>query len=78
MVLRAFYDFGYVQNNDLLQSTEADRTLMSVGAGVEVQVLRYLNLRLDVGFPLIAVTDKTSRPTSVGSEHLSFVGVISY
>ncbi len=78
VVLRAFYDFGYVENNNLLESTEANRTLMSVGAGVEVQVLRYLNLRLDIGFPLIAVTDKTSRPTSVGSERLSFVGVLSY
>ncbi len=78
LIFRAFYDFGYVENNNLLESTEANRTLMSVGVGVEAQVLRYLNLRLDCGFPLVSVTDKTSRPVETGSYRLSFVGVISY
>ena len=78
IVLRAFYDVGYVQNNNLVAATEANRLLMSAGAGIEVQVLRYLNLRLDCGVPLVAVTDKTSRPVEVGSTRLSFVGVISY
>ena len=67
IIFRAFYDVGYVKNNDIFEATEADRTLMSVGVGVEAQVSRYLNLRLDIGFPLIAETEKTSRPVSVGS-----------
>ena len=78
VILRAFYDFGYVKNNDIFTATEVDRTLMSVGVGAEAQISRYLNLRVDVGFPLIAETDKTSRPVSVGSPRVSFVGVISY
>lgn len=78
LVFRAFYDFGYVKNNNLLESVEADRTLMSAGVGVEAQVLRYLNLRVDVGFPLVSVTDKTSRPTNVGDPRVSFIAVLSY
>ncbi len=78
VILRVFYDLGYVKNNDI-QTIEANRLLTSVGAGVEVQVSRYLNLRVDWGFPLSAVDDsKTSRPVTVGSSHISFVGVISY
>ena len=78
VILRMFYDVGYAKNNDLVKSTEADRLLMSAGVGAEVQVSRYLNLRLDCGFPLVSVRDKTSRPVEVGSPRLSFVGVISY
>ena len=79
VILRVFYDVGYVENNNLQASLEANRLLSSVGVGAEVQVSRYLNLRLDWGFVLSAVDDqKTSRPVSVGSNRLSFVGVISY
>ncbi len=78
VILRAFYDLGYAENNNIVESTEANRLLMSAGVGIEVQVLRYLNLRLDCGFPLVSVTDKTSRPVEAGSPRLSFVGVISY
>ena len=79
LILRAFYDLGYVENNNLQPSLEANRFLSSAGVGVEVQVLRYLNLRLDWGFPLSAVDDdKTSRPVTVGSSRLSFVGVLTY
>ena len=79
VILRLFYDLGYVKNNNLQPSLEADRFLSSVGVGAEVQVSRYLNLRLDWGFPLSAVDDqKTSRPVTVGSNRISFVGVLSY
>ncbi len=78
VILRGFFDLGYVKNNDIFEATEADRTLMSVGVGAETQISRYLNLRVDVGFPLISVHDKTSRPVDAGSPRVSFVGVISY
>lgn len=79
VIFRVFYDLGYVKNNNLQPSLEANRLLTSAGVGLEVQVLRYLNLRLDWGFPLTAVDDnKTSRPVTVGSSHLSFVGVLTY
>ena len=78
VVLRLFYDVGYAKNNNLVTSTEADRLLMSAGIGAEVQVSRYLNLRLDCGFPLLSVTDKTSRPVEAGSPRLSFIAVLSY
>ncbi len=78
IILRGFFDLGYVRNNDIFVATEADRTLMSAGVGAETQVSRYLNLRVDVGFPLVSVRDKTSRPVEAGSPRVSFVGVISY
>ena len=78
VILRGFFDYGYVKNNDLFEATEVNRTLTSAGVGAEAQISRYLNLRLDVGFPLISETDKTSRPVHAGSPRLSFVGVISY
>ncbi len=78
VILRLFYDVGYAENNNIVEATETNRLLMSVGVGAEVQVLRYLNLRLDCGFPLLSATDKTSRPVEAGSPRLSFVGVISY
>ena len=78
IILRGFFDYGYVKNNDIFTATEVDRSLMSVGVGVEAQVSRYLNLRADLGFPLISETEKTSRPVHAGDPRLSFVGVISY
>ena len=78
LTLRLFYDYGYAENNRLVESLEANRTLMSTGVGAEVQILRYVNLRLDCGFPLTTITDKTSRPVEAGSPRLSFVAVLSY
>ena len=79
LILRLFCDLGYVENNDLQPSLEANRVLASVGIGAEVQVSRYLNLRADWGFALSPVNDqKTSRPVSVGASRISFVGVLSY
>lgn len=78
-IFRTFYDVGYVENNQLATATEINRTLMSAGFGAEVQIMRYLNLRADVGFALLSVADnKTSRPTDVGSARVTFVGVVTY
>lgn len=80
VMLRTFFDLGYVHNNNTsgLESLEEDRTLASVGLGVEVAAYRNLDLRLDLGFPLLGVLDKTVQPVTVGSSRFSFVGVLSF
>lgn len=59
LVLRLFSDASYLHTSDPFPS-EPDATLWSVGGGVELRVLRYLNLRADVGTALTDI-DGTRR-----------------
>jgi len=56
LIFRAFVDYGQVNLNDQPGATpdqaERDHTLMSVGVGLELQVLRYVNARIDFGYAL--------------------------
>ncbi len=88
VLLRVFYDLGYSQNNPIdgrpnvergRETLEADRFLDSVGVGIEAQLYRYVNLRLDCGFPLNGIHDsRTSRPVDVGNPRLSFIATLTY
>ena len=50
-----------------------------MGVGVEAQLYRYVNLRLDCGFPLTGIHDsRTSRPVDVGEPRLSFIATLTY
>jgi hemolysin activation/secretion protein len=53
LVLRAFADAAWSQAIDSPSVSKPDATLASVGAGLELQFLRHLNARLDVGVPLL-------------------------
>lgn len=72
LILRAFIDVGRVENVDRL-SFERDDTLVGAGLGVELQVLRHLNLRLDWGFPL---NDLEGR--EIDDSRLTFVGTLAF
>jgi hypothetical protein len=57
LILRAFIDYGQTEvNQGFLRvpptQTERDHTLMSAGVGVEVQIFRNFNARLDWGYAL--------------------------
>jgi hypothetical protein len=52
LIFRAFFDYGQVEVNDPALAIERDHTLMSVGVGLELQVLRYVNARIDLGYTL--------------------------
>lgn len=51
LIAKAFVDFGQTWDNDRL-SFEDDTTLVSAGVGLELQLTRRLNGRLDLAFPL--------------------------
>lgn len=72
LVVRGFVDFGYTSNSRPL-SYEFNSTLIGVGVGVQLQLLRNLDLRLDWGFPLRDVEG-----TTIPSSQLYFVGTLSF
>jgi hemolysin activation/secretion protein len=45
-----FYDYGYLQNTDVLEGEPGHLSLGSVGAGLRYQLDRHLSLRLDYGY----------------------------
>jgi hemolysin activation/secretion protein len=51
LILRLFLDAGHVRPSDPV-GAEEKATLMSIGGGVELQLLRNLNLRFDIGLAL--------------------------
>jgi hemolysin activation/secretion protein len=55
LIVRVFTDAAYVTSSHALAS-EPDETLLSVGGGLELRVLRYLTLRGDVGYVVGAVS----------------------
>ena len=57
LIVRVFGDAAYLHTSDALVN-EPDETLVSAGAGLELRVLRYLNLRADVGHALTSVRSR--------------------
>ncbi|MFN0012414.1 MAG: hypothetical protein ACKVS8_12315 [Phycisphaerales bacterium] len=72
LILRAFVDVGQVYNNDRL-SFERDDTLIGLGGGVELQVRRNLNVRVDVG-----VAAEDTQATQSGDVRVHFVGTLLF
>lgn len=62
LILRAFADAARIGSNESPDSLKPDVTLVSVGAGIELQLLRFLNARLDVGVPLLEVDELPQSP----------------
>jgi hemolysin activation/secretion protein len=72
LILRAFIDVGRVTNVDPF-SFERNETLVGAGVGVQLQLWRNLDVRLDLGFPL---NDLEGR--DIDSHRLSFVGTLAF
>ncbi len=72
LILRGFVDVGRVENVDRL-SFENDDTLIGAGIGIQLQVLRHLDLRLDLGFPLRGLPGR-----DIDDHRLTFVGTIAF
>ncbi len=71
-ILRAFVDVARVENVDRL-SFERDESLIGAGVGVEFQLWRNLDLRLDLGVPLREIDGR-----ELDSARLSFVGTLAF
>lgn len=65
LILRLFFDAAHLRPSDPV-ALEAKATLMGIGGGVELQLLRNLNLRFDVGF---AVDDAGGRVEKWSNEY---------
>ncbi len=64
LIFRGFLDAARIGTNETLRAKEPEATLVSAGVGLELQLLRHFNARLDLGVPLEAVDD----PSSAGGE----------
>ena len=73
LIFRGFVDAARVVNNDRL-SFESDDTLIGTGVGVELQVLRNFNARVDWG---VALEDANNGAVTSGSNrfHISFTAL---
>ncbi len=72
LILRAFVDIGRTYNNNAL-TFERDEDLVGIGGGVELQLRRNLNIRVDVG---VAAEDTQS--TQSGDARVHFVGTLLF
>ncbi len=63
----AFYDAAHLRVREALPSQAATSNLASAGVGLRLQAWRYLNMRLDVGWPR-----KTTTYTTAGKAHVGF------
>jgi hemolysin activation/secretion protein len=73
LTFRAFVDAAYVHSHRRL-AFENNETLIGAGVGVELQLLRNLNVRLDWGFALKRLDDRVSS----GSNRLHFAGTLLF
>lgn len=76
LIFRAFMDVGRVVNSDR-KVFEQDETLIGAGLGLELQVLRYLNARVDWGFVLQDIK-LPGEDVEVGDNRLHFVVTVSF
>ena len=79
LIARAFFDVGRTMNtwHRNLQGEE-NYTLMGTGIGLEWQFSRYVNLRLDWGFPLRDMETTTERVEAGRDSRVHFVATIIY
>jgi len=70
LIFRLFADFGYNENNQIQVSSEVDRTLLGVGAGLELQIKNNFSLRVDYGVALIEQDELLLQPITEGSGRL--------
>jgi hemolysin activation/secretion protein len=80
VILRGFFDFGETFNYKIDPETERNRTLASVGGGVEFQFYKPLLviLRMDVGCPLITERDALAENVDHGGVRFHFSGSIAW
>lgn len=94
LIFRVFSDGGQTYNNAIQVATEVDRTLLSVGAGFELQVFKpifamtgpivshvmpaYTAIRVDFGYVLADETELLLEPVDVGDSRIHISGTIAW
>jgi hemolysin activation/secretion protein len=77
LILRVFADGGQLFHNRPVP-TETDRSVASTGVGLELQIKRNLNLRVDYGFVLRSETENLDDPIDSGDSRVHFSGTLAW
>lgn len=77
LILRAFFDIGHVDPNDAL-AFESEDSLRSFGLGVELQFLRNVSVRFDVGWALNEVRKGFDNEVNRDSRQYHFVATVFF
>ena len=74
LIVRGFVDYGHVESNDPKVVTESNDDLLGAGVGLELQIKRNLNLRVDWA----AALNDVPGGSESGDSRFHFVGTILY
>ena len=79
-IVRMFADYGQTFNNRAQEVIEVDRSLFSVGAGVEFQLFKpiYMTIRADYAIVLMEQTDLLLNPVNSGDTRLNISATIAW
>jgi len=80
VIFRAFADYGQTFNNEFQIATDADRTLLGVGAGLEFQFFKplFFSVRLDYGIALLEQLDNLNDPVQKGDSRIHLTGTMAW
>ena len=87
LIVRGFLDYGQTYNNRIQTSVETDRTMMSVGGGLELQMFKlpgkgglplYMTVRADYGYVLDAQENLLLKPVEVGNSRIHISATIAW
>ncbi|MBN2844161.1 MAG: ShlB/FhaC/HecB family hemolysin secretion/activation protein [Sedimentisphaerales bacterium] len=77
LVFRFFIDSAMVFNNDR-RANEDNYSLLSSGAGLELQLSRYFSIRFDLGVPLLKDRNTNGDEVEVGEPQVHISGMLAY
>lgn len=79
LIFRGFFDYGHTNVNDK-QTIDNDLTLMSVGAGIELQLLSNLNIHVDWGYILNTLVRNSTKleEADSGDTRVHFITTLSW
>ena len=87
LIVRGFLDYGQTYNNRIQTSVETDRTMMSVGGGLELQMFKlpgkgglplYMTVRADYGYVLDAQENLLLKPVKAGDSRIHISATIAW
>jgi len=80
LIVRLFTDFGQTYNSRRQDVIEVDRSLFSVGAGLELQIFKplFMTIRADYGIVLQSQSDLLVNPVENGDSRLHISATIAW
>ena len=80
LIVRGFFDYGQTFNNRIKDTVEKNRTLASVGGGLELQLFKpvYMTIRADYGYVLQAQRELLLTPVDAGDHRIHISATIAW